>query len=728
MSKKKLQKLPFLLIVSFSLLVMAAILLAQHESQKSIRLLKRENLQAYKTIQVNNIMGDIINEVYMIDEVTAKYIISNNIEQYQHIQDTVAQLQKDIQKVKQLVYLNENNKSTIQALTRLIDRKIEPLQRITPASDKNEKQIILSQLTSEEGLQLTDSIYLSALTMQYVLENNLEKSIEENEVLSSRVLLISWVLGLISILAIVILASIIIQRLIHNYHLIKDLHQAKLEIEQQSHVKEQFLANMSHEIRTPINSVIGFTNLLQKTELGDDQQQFVSLIKTAGQNLLGIVNDILDISKIEAGMLHFDKNPFNIKECCYTMEMMYYHQFSEKKLSCNFSLSPDVPLNLIGDKERLAQILNNLINNAIKFTKKGGVSVKAELVSKSDRKVRLRFTVKDTGIGIEQEKLEKIFQRFEQAENDTTRNYGGTGLGLSIVKSLIELQGGSIIAKSEPGKGSQFIFELDFGIEETDMLNSFISAAPKNLITSQNHMALENVRILVAEDNKMNQMLLRFVLEQWHVRYEFAGTGQEAVDKLKKAEFDIVLMDIQMPVMDGYTATEVIRTELQSDIPVIAMTANVLPGEKEKCKKAGMNDYLSKPLNESILYDLLLEYTKEQKRNDYTEHAGPLLIDRQYLSRIFSGNDEFINEIIEQFVLQFPQEISELEQGVKNRDINKVRRQSHHMKTTLSTVNNKSPLLDHLAALEMAEDSSSYWDVIQHKMNILSSSMSEMPS
>ncbi|MBY0476595.1 MAG: response regulator [Chitinophagaceae bacterium] len=728
MSKKIYQKLPFFIIVSFSLLVMMAILFAQYESQKSIRLLKSENLQAFKIIQVNNIMGDIINEVYMIDEVTGKYVVSNNIDLYQHIQDTVSQLQKDVQKIQELVYFSENNKTAISALTRLIDRKIEPLKRITSASDKSEKQVILSQLTTKDGLKLTDSIYLSALTIQYELEKNLEKSIKENEVLSTRVLFISWVLGCTSILAIVILASIIIQRLLRNYNLIKDLHLAKMQIEQQSLVKEQFLANMSHEIRTPINSVIGFTNLLQKTELRDDQQQFVNLIKTAGQNLLGIVNDILDISKIEAGMLHFDKNPFNMKECCYTMEMMYYHQFSEKKLSSNFSLSPDVPLNLIGDKERLAQILNNLINNAIKFTKEGGVSVSAELVSKNGQKARIRFSVADTGIGIMPEKLGKIFDRFEQAENDTTRNYGGTGLGLSIVKSLIDLQGGSIFAESEPGKGTQFIFELDFGIEETNELNSFISAAPQNLIPSKNHMALENVRILVAEDNKMNQMLLRFVLEQWKVRYDFAGTGQEALDNLKKGQYDIVLMDIQMPVMDGYTATEMIRSDLQSNIPVIAMTANVLPGEKEKCKKAGMNDYISKPLNESILYDLLVSYSKSENSTDALEQSTPLLIDKQYLHRIFSGNEEFIKEIIEQFLLQFPKEITELEHGVKNRDINKVRQQSHHMKTTLSTVNNKSPLLDHLADLEMAEDNSSYWDVIQHKMNIISASRSEMPA
>jgi signal transduction histidine kinase/FixJ family two-component response regulator len=705
---------------------MAAILLSQYESQKSIRLLKRENLHAFKIIQVNNIMGDIINEVYMIDEVTAKYVLFNNQEQYQHLQDTVAKLQKDVQKIKEMVYFNETNKTSILELIGLINRKIEPLKRIKAVSDKNEKQIILTQFTSKQGLLLTDSIYLSALTIQYEMENNLEKSIQGNEILSGRVLFISWVLGLISILAIVILASIIIQRLLHNYRLIKDLHLAKQQIEQQSLVKEQFLANMSHEIRTPINSVIGFTNLLQKTKLGDDQQQFVGLINTAGQNLLGIVNDILDISKIEAGMLHLDKNPFNIKECFYNMEMMFYHQFYEKKLSCNFSLAPDVPLNIIGDKERLAQILNNLLSNAIKFTKTGGVFVSAELVSRNDKKARICFTVRDTGIGIMPEKLDKIFQRFEQAENNTTRNYGGTGLGLSIVKSLIELQGGSVIVKSEMGKGSQFIFEIEFGIEETDTLNTYITTAPHKLITSKNNMTLANVRILVAEDNKMNQMLLSFILEQWHVRYEFAGTGQQAVDKLKQEQYDIVLMDIQMPVMDGYTATEIIRTQLQLDIPIIAMTANVLPGEKEKCKKAGLNDYLSKPLNESILFDLLLKYSKSLKSTHTPEQSTPLLIDKQYLNRIFSGNEDFISEIIEQFLLQFPQEIAEMEQAVKNRDINRVRQQSHYMKTTLSTVNNKSPLLDDLTVLEMAEDSSSYWDVIQHKMNIISASKSEL--
>lgn len=728
MEKIKITRLPFLLIVSFSLLVMAAILVTQYQGQKSIKLLKSENLQSFRTLQINNILADIINQVYIIDEMGKTYVSSANNEQYQNLLDTAQQLQNGLFKIKQLIDTTKSNTVNIQKLSSLLNRKIEPLQSLQNTSSKTEKDTILSNFISKSGIILTDSIYSTALDVQLNLEEDLKNTIQQNEVLTGRIFSSTWILGFISILAVAILASIIIKRLFYNYKLIQALHNANLEVEKQSQVKEQFLANMSHEIRTPINSVIGFTNMLRKTELKGNQEQFVGLINTAGQNLLNIVNDILDISKIEAGMLHFDKNPFHIKELCYTMEKMYFHQVADKKLSYQWNIAPDVPSVLIGDKERLAQILNNLINNAIKFTKEGGITLTIDLVKSQEKTVNLRFSVSDTGIGILPDKLESIFKRFEQAEADTTRNYGGTGLGLSIVKSLVELQGGSITAKSETGKGSEFIFEIVLGVDREDLLTSVKSTYTQNTVTVNKNVMMQNIRILAAEDNIMNQMLLKYILEQWQIQYVFVETGKAAVEKLRNNKFDLVLMDIQMPEMDGYTATQIIRNELNLNIPIIAMTANVLPGEKGKCKEIGMNDYISKPLNESILFDTIAQYVQIKNASQPGNQAHGSIIDLSFLNTIFANNKEFIKGIIQEFNIQYPLELLELQNAVNNRDINKVRAKSHYMKTTLSTVNNKKTLLQHLDVMENADDTSSSWEIIEHKMQILAKSINDLPT
>lgn len=718
MNKNKTTSLPFLLIVSFSIIVMLAVVIAQYHSQNGIRQLANGNAQALITFQVDHLLDEIINDIYVLEEEAKILIPSDKPDQYDFIKRDIEKLERENVAIQQMNILDNSGKKIIQDLSVLVKQKVEPFKALQYNSPDTIKKNILTKISSEPSKNLTDSIYVTALKIQIELEKNLQNTIAENEVLSVSALSFSRLLGFVSIASIAILASIIIRRLLQNFELIKALEKAKVQAEKLSDIKEQFLANMSHEIRTPVNSVLGFSGLLEKSDLKEDQAQFVHLIKTSSQNLLNVINDILDISKIESGMFHFDMQPFNLPELCYSVEMMFYHQLSEQQLLIECNIHEDVPEIIIGDKDRLNQILINLINNAVKFTKKGTITFATSVLSKTAKTARLQFSIKDTGIGIKADKLESIFERFEQAESTTTRNYGGTGLGLSIVKKLVTMQGGNIVAKSTYGHGAEFIFDIEFKTEIPGLANKTLYPMTSGGLMHNEMTALTGIKVLAAEDNKMNQKLLAYFFQEWGLTYEFADTGSHCIEKLQHDHFDLVLMDIQMPEMDGYEASEKIRKKLNSTVPIIAMTANVLPGEREKCKNLGIDDYIAKPLNESILYDLILKNIPISVLVNKDQFPD-LLINIQYLNKKFAGNPLFIKDILQQFSTQYPIELAELEKAVNERDLSLVKSLCHHMKTTISSVNVRSFMLYQLEAMESADNKTSDWDIIQHKLEML---------
>lgn len=476
-----------------------------------------------------------------------------------------------------------------------------------------------------------------------------------------------------------------------------ELKKARQQAIESANVKEQFLANMSHEIRTPINSVIGFTNLLQKTRLAEEQQQFVNLIQSASENLLAIINDILDISKIEAGMLRIEKNPFSIRGLCSSIETMFYHKAREKNLSFSLYIQENIPDTLNGDAVRLTQILVNLISNAIKFTQKGGIFINITTHSQNQNLVRLQFSVKDSGIGILPNKLETIFERFQQGETDTTRKYGGTGLGLSIVRNLVQLQGGHIRVDSEPGKGTEFIFDIEYSLVTMgEALPA--SVADKTEISAG---AFPDARVLVVEDNAMNQLLIKFTFQSWKVNYELADNGTKAIEWLQRAAFHLVLLDIQMPLMDGYATAQAIRKELKSDIPIIAMTAHALAGEREKCLSYGMNDYISKPIHEKELYSLLTKYLAVDRNTNFEMLKNDLhYIDLDFLQDMVMGNGDFLKTIIKQFLKQFPGEMEALKNAIDQKDARQVATLSHHIQSTVSILGKNTPFFQQLEKME----------------------------
>ena len=389
----------------------------------------------------------------------------------------------------------------------------------------------------------------------------------------------------------------------------QELTLAKEKAEDSKRVKEEFLANMSHEIRTPLNGIKGFTDLLVKNKHYPEQEKYLEAIGFSTKNLLAIINDILDFSKIEAGKMEIERTIFYLRDLIESIFNSFVFQAEGKGLIISKEIADKIPESLMGDPVKINQVITNLMSNALKFTEKGSIHLSVEESSRVNNCVDLLFKIKDSGIGIPPNKVNTIFDSFSQASSSTTRKYGGTGLGLAIVKKIVNLFDGEIRVESTEGVGSTFIFNLNLGVAEDQ---SIIKESKKPEL----EMDLSGIRVLVAEDYPMNQLLINETLSSWNFEVEIVENGKLAFEKIRENEYDLVLMDVNMPEMGGLEATKLIREKLDEpkrSIPIIAMTAGALKGDKEACINAGMNDYVSKPFDHNELFLKIASYLDPRK-------------------------------------------------------------------------------------------------------------------
>ncbi|WP_306642863.1 ATP-binding protein [Sanyastnella coralliicola] len=382
-----------------------------------------------------------------------------------------------------------------------------------------------------------------------------------------------------------------------------ELEEAMEAAEASSRAKSEFLSNMSHEIRTPLNAIVGLTEILRMQELPDKGAELVQNVKHSADTLMSLINDILDFSAIESGKISFEEVNFDFPYICRRLKETFRHQASEKGLKFVLTIDDEIPQHLIGDPTKLNQVLINLIGNALKFTEVGKIRMDAELIEKTEDTVRIQIEVTDSGVGIPEDRVDSIFQKFEQAESSTKRKFGGTGLGLAITKELIELQDGKIWVESTYGKGSTFGFELGYKIGQ----GTTITDASGEVIETGTDIS--GLRVLLAEDIEMNQYLMKQIFSQWNLVPDIAENGLVVLEKMANAEYDVLLLDMHMPEMDGIeTATHIRAGKVkQKDIHIVGLTADVFTETRDALLKAGVTSFLTKPINIPQLYEKLKE-------------------------------------------------------------------------------------------------------------------------
>ena len=445
-------------------------------------------------------------------------------------------------------------------------------------------------------------------------------------------------------------------------------------------VKSTFLANMSHEIRTPLNGIIGFLDLLKKSKLDSKQEEFVSVIKNSSHVLLSIINDILDFSKMEAEQLEIENIEFNLKEECKVSTQLFHLKAEERGIHFIVEIDDEIPDCVVSDPLRLRQIITNLINNAMKFTSEGQVLLRLSLIEKNESDATLNVLVKDSGIGISQEKQKMIFEPFSQTDISTTRKYGGTGLGLSISKQLIELLCSKLIVKSEKGVGSEFSFDLKLAV-----------CNKKCIRNAENKVNFKfKGQVLVAEDNKVNQMLMSHILEAKGINYKIEQNGLAVFEEYQQNSdsYDIILMDINMPIMDGLEATKKILEYEENNnlphVPIVALTANAIKGDKEKFLSVGMDGYLSKPINKEELFATIAKFSyfilDEKKENETILRDEKTQYDIEAVALELELPTGFLKQLLDTFFDTIESEIGELHKVIEAQDYKQIYELSHSIK------------------------------------------------
>ncbi len=470
---------------------------------------------------------------------------------------------------------------------------------------------------------------------------------------------------------------------------------AKEEAEKASLIKAQFLSVMSHEIRTPLNAMLGISHLLLRRQPRADQEENLRMLKFSGENLLSLINDILDFNKIESGKITIEKNQFDLKKLCLGLQKSLSLKAEEKSIALQLVLDEAIPAQVIGDSTRLTQILNNLLDNAVKFTHEGRVKLSVKVLEQHQDRIGFEFVVSDTGIGISKEAQASIFEAFTQVHQNSHHQYGGTGLGLSIVKRLLDLLGSKIEVSSTIGKGSEFSFKLSFVPVQQQVLANTREDDPSSKLQD-----LQNAALLLVEDNPLNMLVLVQFFEIWGIKPDVAENGLQALARVREKSYDLVLMDLHMPEMDGIETTHQIRNKLGlKELPIIALTANALPGIRNKVLAAGMNDYISKPFEPEDLYQKVLRYVPQVKSalpakkvsdQQQGKHHGEQLYSLQKLYQQTNGNTIFVERMVNLFIKTCTEQLALLQFKLEKQDVTAVRDIAHKLKPSIDLFDIKS--------------------------------------
>lgn len=682
------------------LLGVLVIVFLQVISGYNINRLIQGNKKLLSELQVQNDLRRVESNILTVESDIRGAVITSNDDLLKNTENKIQVISAQLTSLKN-IFKGQVPASEINELDFLVKEKIRFNRQILKMFYSKGKDSAEAVINTNQGQLLRDSIITIIAKLDYIRQSKLREITASNETTGIKARLWGVVVTIIALLAVILAFWYVLSQGRQQQRMIALLNESDKRNREVADMKEQFLANMSHEIRTPMNSILGFTSLLRRTPLNVEQREYVQNIHSAGENLLALVNDILDLSKIEAGMMHLEEVRFSLHSLISSVGAMFIEKIKEKRLGFEVNIDKEVPDILQGDAVRLTQIIVNIVSNAVKFTEEGKIAIAVHLLKTSDTNASIQIVIADTGIGIAPEKQRTIFERFQQAEAETTRRFGGTGLGLAIVKQLVNLQNGKLYLKSELHKGTEFIIELDYKLPDMEQLFSEAMAAETQ------PMSLQKIKALIAEDNLMNQHLIAHLMKSWSIDYTIVDNGKEAIEELNKNGYSIVLMDIQMPEMDGYTATGIIRNELKEDIPIIAMTAHAMPGEKEKCLQLGMNDYVSKPIKETVLYNIIARHAQLNSAANNNGNIHHLNLD--YLHQL-SGNDkDFENRILQQFVMQVPEELAQLNKAIEENDFTGIRRTAHSLKSTVGYVglaDELHPVLDKLEKQGETEDNS----------------------